>query len=240
MNKKLLVLAAAVCQLSALSAVVAQEPQAPPIKNTMSYFLGISVGQQMGQSGFKVSDLDLESLVAGFRDGIEDKEPALTQAQLNECRNEIQALLQSRQQEQMKAMTEQGAANKAKGAAFLAENAKTEGVKELPGGIQYKELVAGTGPSPKPTDTVRVHYTGTLIDGTKFDSSVDRGEPATFPVNRVIKGWQTAIPQMKVGGKWMIYIPSDLAYGDQGSPSGGIGPNEVLIFEVELLGIEAE
>jgi FKBP-type peptidyl-prolyl cis-trans isomerase FklB len=240
MNKKLLVLAAAVCQLSVLSAVVAQEPQAPVIKDTMSYFLGISVGQQMGQSGFKVTDLDLESLVAGFRDGIEDKEPALTQTQLNEVRNKIQTLLQSRQQEQMKVMAEQATVNKDKGAKFLAENAKAEGVKQLAGGVQYKELTAGTGPSPKPTDTVRVHYTGKLIDGTKFDSSVDRGEPATFPVNRVIQGWQTAIPQMKVGGKWMIYIPSDLAYGDTGSPSGGIGPNEVLVFEVELLGIENE
>ena len=104
-------------------------------------------------------------------------------------------------------------------------------------GIQFKELKAGTGASPKVTDTVRVHYTGTLTNGTKFDSSVDRGQPATFPLNRVIQGWQIAIAKMKVGAKWIIYIPSDLAYGAQGSPPN-IGPNEVLIFEVELLGIE--
>ena len=134
-------------------------------------------------------------------------------------------------------MAQEAAENKEKGAKFLAENAKQEGVKELKGGIQYKELKAGTGPSPKATDTVRVHYTGTLIDGTKFDSSVDRGEPATFGVNQVIPGWQMAIPEMKVGSKWMIYIPSDLAYGERGS-GRAIGPNEVLVFEVELLGIE--
>ena len=238
MLKRISVLGAMILQISLLSSAFAQEDQAPVVKDPLSYFLGISVGQQMGSSGFRLTDLDLEGLIAGFRDGIENKEPALTQSQLVEARTKIQTLLQSRQEEQQQVMAQKSAANKAKGEKFLAENAKQEGVKELEGGIQYKELKAGSGASPKPTDTVQVHYTGTLIDGTKFDSSVDRGEPATFPVNRVIQGWQKAIPQMKVGGKWMLYIPSDLAYGDQGSPSGGIGPNEVLIFEVELLGIE--
>ena len=238
MLNRISLLGATLLQISILSTAFAQEGEAPGVKDPLSYFLGISVGQQMGSSGFQLSDLDLEGLIAGFKDGIENKEPALTQSQLVEARTKIQTLLQARQQEQQQVMAQQSAANKEKGVQFLAENAKQEGVKELPGGIQYMVLKAGTGPSPEPTDTVRVHYTGTLIDGTKFDSSVDRGEPATFPVNRVIKGWQMAIPQMKVGGKWKIFIPSDLAYGDQGSPSGGIGPNEVLIFEVELLGIE--
>jgi FKBP-type peptidyl-prolyl cis-trans isomerase FklB len=236
MLKRTAVLGAMFLQISIVSSAFAQEGAG--VKDPLSYFLGVSVGQQMGQSGFKLSDLDMEGLVAGFRDGIQNKEPALTQAQLTEARNKIQTLLQSRQQELQAGMAEKAAANKAKGTKFLAENAKQEGVKELQGGIQYQELKAGTGPSPDPTDTVKVHYTGTLIDGTKFDSSVDRGEPATFPVNRVIQGWQIAIPKMKVGGKWKIFIPSDLAYGEQGSPSGGIGPNEVLIFDVELIGIE--
>ena len=115
-------------------------------------------------------------------------------------------------------MAQIGEANRAQGVQFLAENAKKEGVKMIEGdsGIQFKELKAGTGASPKVTDTVRVHYTGTLTNGTKFDSSVDRGQPATFPLNRVIQGWQIAIAKMKVGAKWIIYIPSDLAYGAQG------------------------
>ena len=120
---------------------------------------------------------------------------------------------------------------------FLADNAKKEGVKTLEGGVQYKVLKAGNGATPKPTDTVSVHYTGKLIDGTVFDSSVQRGQPASFQVNQVIQGWQMALQKMKVGDKWMLYIPSDLAYGERGS-AGAIGPNEVLVFEVELLGVQ--
>lgn len=238
MLTRISLLGAIVLQVSLITPALAQEPETPTVKDPLSYFLGVSVGQQMGQSGFRISDLDINELLAGFQDGIQNKEPALTQAQFVEARTKIQTLLQARQQEQQEEMSKQAVANKEKGMKFLADNAKKEGIQELAGGIQYKELKAGSGESPAATDTVRVHYTGTLIDGTKFDSSVDRGEPATFPVNRVIQGWQMAIPKMKVGSKWLIYIPSDLAYGEQGSPSGGIGPNEVLIFEVELLGIE--
>ena len=225
-------------QLALVAPAIAQAPEGKTVKDPFSYFLGISVGQQMGQSGFQLSDLDVDQVLLGFKDGIQNKPPALTEAQLTEARTKIQTLLQARQQQAQAEMDKAGAANREKGVQFLAENAKKEGIKAIDGGIQYKELKAGTGPSPKVTDTVRVHYTGTLINGTKFDSSVDRGQPATFPLNRVIQGWQIAIAKMKVGAKWIIYIPSDLAYGVQGSPSGGIGPNEVLIFEVELLGIE--
>lgn len=225
-------------QLALVAPAIAQAPEGKTVKDPLSYFLGISVGQQMGQSGFQLSDLDVDQVLLGFQDGIQNKPPALTEAQLTEARTKIQTLLQARQQQAQAEMDKAGAANREKGVQFLAENAKKEGIKAIDGGIQYKELKAGTGPSPKATDTVRVHYTGTLINGTKFDSSVDRGQPATFPLNRVIQGWQIAIAKMKVGAKWIIYIPSDLAYGVQGSPSGGIGPNEVLIFEVELLGIE--
>ena len=124
-----------------------------------------------------------------------------------------------------------------KGEEFLKENATKEGVKTLPSGLQYKELKAGTGKTPAATDTVVVHYRGTLIDGKEFDSSYKRNEPAEFPVNRVIKGWTEALQQMKEGAKWMLYIPPSLAYGERGA-GGDIGPNETLIFEVELLKVK--
>ena len=123
------------------------------------------------------------------------------------------------------------------GATFLAENAKKEGVKTTASGLQYKVIKSGMGESPKLTDAVKVHYHGTLIDGTVFDSSVQRGQPITFPVGGVIPGWVEALQLMKVGDKWQLFIPAKLAYGDQ-SPSPVIPPNSVLIFEVELLGIE--
>jgi len=129
----------------------------------------------------------------------------------------------------------QAEANLEKGQKFLAENAKKEGVKELVNGIQYKVIKEGNGAKPAETDVVKVHYKGTLIDGTEFDSSIKRGEPAEFPLNRVISGWTKSLKEMPVGSKWEIYIPADQAYGQRGS--GPIGPNETLIFEVELLDI---
>jgi FKBP-type peptidyl-prolyl cis-trans isomerase len=130
-----------------------------------------------------------------------------------------------------------GDKNKKEGEAYLAANAKKPGVKTTESGLQYKVLKAGDGATPKKTDTVRVHYHGTLTDGTVFDSSVERKQPAEFPVNRVIPGWTEALQLMKVGDKWQVTIPSDLAYGEQGTPGGPIGPNSVLVFEVELLDI---
>ncbi len=125
----------------------------------------------------------------------------------------------------------------AKGEKYLKENATKEGVKTLPSGLQYKSLKAGSGKSPKATDTVSVHYRGTLLDGKEFDSSIKRGEPAEFPVNGVIKGWTEALQLMKEGDKWMLVIPANLAYGARGA-GGDIGPNETLIFEVELLKVK--
>ena len=125
-----------------------------------------------------------------------------------------------------------------KGQEFLKENAKKEGVKTLPDGLQYKVIKEGEGKSPKATDTVSVHYRGTLIDGTEFDSSYKRNEPTEFPVNRVIKGWTEALQLMKEGSKWTLYIPSNLAYGERGFPGSPIGPNATLIFEIELLKVK--
>jgi FKBP-type peptidyl-prolyl cis-trans isomerase FklB len=125
-----------------------------------------------------------------------------------------------------------------KGQQFLDENGKKEGVHALPDGLQYKVVKEGEGKKPKATDTVSVHYRGTLIDGTEFDSSYKRGQPAEFPVNGVIKGWTEALQLMPEGSKWMLYIPARLAYGERGTPGGPIGPNETLIFEVELLKVK--
>lgn len=135
------------------------------------------------------------------------------------------------------AFADTGSDNAAKGEAFLAENAKKEGVNVLPSGLQYKTEREGTGASPKATDTVEVHYRGTLLDGTEFDSSYKRGKPISFPLNGVIPGWTEGLQLLKEGGKAILYIPSKLAYGPQGA-GGIIGPNETLIFEVELLRVK--
>lgn len=152
------------------------------------------------------------------------------------ARGKLQEILNKRSAEMVAEMQRKAEENKKKGATWLAGNLKKEGVKELAGGLQYKVIETGDGGSPSPSDTVRVHYTGTLTNGDVFDSSVKRGEPAQFVVSGVIKGWQMALQKMKVGDKWMLFIPPELAYGERGSP-GAIGPNEVLVFEVELLDI---
>ena len=154
---------------------------------------------------------------------------ALNDEQINATLREFEKIVQARREEQ--------AAEQQKNAAvFLANNAKQPGVKVLTSGLQYKVLKTGNGPSPKATDTVSTHYHGTLVDGTVFDSSVQRGTPAQFPVNRVIPGWTEALQLMKVGDKWQLVIPSKLGYGDRGSPPV-IPPSATLIFEVELLDI---
>jgi FKBP-type peptidyl-prolyl cis-trans isomerase len=215
----------------------AQEAAAPgTARDPIGYFLGISMGQQMSQSGFKLGDFDLDAFKAGFSDALSGKEPSMSSEQLKATQGKIEALLQQRQAELRVAMEKVAVSKKAEGAKWLAANAKKEGVKSLEKGLQYKVLKAGSGPSPAATDTVRVHYTGKLTDGKVFDSSIERGEPVEFAVGRVIPGWTMALQKMKVGDKWMIYIPSDLAYGERGS-QGAIGPNEVLVFEIELLGV---
>lgn len=197
-------------------------------KQKASYGVGMNVAKR-----FKTDliDLDVDAFMQGFRDVLTDADPALTQEEIATALNEL------RQEVETKA-TEAAAKMKTEGEAFLADNKAKEGVKVTDSGLQYKIIQPGTGPSPKPTDQVRVHYRGTLIDGTQFDSSYDRGEPATFPVTGVIKGWVEALQMMKVGGKWQVFIPSEMAYGENPPPGSQIPPNAPLIFEVELLGIE--
>ncbi len=147
---------------------------------------------------------------------------------------EVQTEMRKKQEEQMQIA---GAAGKKEGEAFLAANKSKDGVVTLPSGLQYKILTQGTGPKPTPSDSVVCNYRGTLINGTEFDSSYKRGEPATFPVTGVIKGWTEALQLMPVGSKWQLFVPSDMAYGER-SPAPQIGPNSTLIFEVELLSIQ--
>jgi len=213
---------------------MAQDAPAAP-QDDVGYFLGMSVGQQLAQQGFQATDFTAEGLVKGLTDALAGKDATLSNEQLQAVSGKIEATLRGRQQTQMEERKKQGVVNQEKSKLFLEENGKKEGIKQLASGLQYKVLTAGTGVSPKAEDTVSVHYTGKLVDGTVFDSSVERGEPATFGVGQVIPGWRQALQEMKVGDKWMLYIPPLLAYGAQGTP--GIGPNEVLIFEVELLDI---
>ncbi|MDR1743682.1 MAG: FKBP-type peptidyl-prolyl cis-trans isomerase [Dysgonamonadaceae bacterium] len=191
----------------------------------LSYALGMSLASNLIQSGIK--EIDIESFVKAFSDMMTRSKPDMSPQEANQT---IQAYFSQKQ-------GEASVKNKEEGEAFLAQNKDKEGVTTLPSGLQYEILKEGNGPKPKATDRVTTHYHGTLIDGTVFDSSVQRGQPATFGVNQVIKGWVEALQLMPVGSKWRLYIPSELAYGTQGA-GGSIEPNSALIFDVELLGIE--
>jgi FKBP-type peptidyl-prolyl cis-trans isomerase FklB len=213
-----------------VSSVSAQDkPDLTNPKQKMSYAVGLDLATSLKRNDI---DVDAKALAAGIADGLAGK-PALTEDEQKAALMDLQKSAMARMEEKQRAAT---GTNLKAGEAFLAENAKKDGVKVTASGLQYKVIKSGAGPSPKLTDVVKVHYHGTLIDGTVFDSSVRRNQPATFPVNGVIPGWTEALQLMKVGDKWKLFIPAKLAYGEQGP--GPIGPNSVLIFEVELLGIE--
>jgi len=211
---------------------VAQETPGPKDeKERINY----SVGYQLG-GDFKRQDLALDPkmLVKGIEDALAEKEPLMTPEQMRTTLVELKKKVIAAQQEKMKEAAEK---NLAEGQAFLEENAKKEGVKALPSGLQYRVITPGKGESPKANDTVTAHYRGTLIDGTEFDSSYNRNQPATFRVGQVIEGWKEALQLMKPGSKYELFIPPELAYGERGA-GGVIGPNSTLIFEVELLSVQ--
>ncbi len=212
----------------------AEKPELKTQKDKVSYAIGLDIGTGLKKNEVEV---DPDILVKAIKDVMAGKKPLMTDEEVKTTMTEFQKDLQAKQQERTKA---QGEKNKKEGEDFLAKNKTKEGVKTLPSGLQYKVITEGKGKSPKATDTVTVQYRGTLIDGTEFDSSYKRGQPATFPVNGVIKGWTEALQLMKEGSKWQLFIPSDLAYGPNGTQGGPIGPNAVLIFEVELVSIKAQ
>jgi len=177
------------------------------------------------------TDVDTALLLRGLKDTMAGTKTLLTDDEAKDALVKLQTDVRQKQEEARK---EQGEKNLTDGAAFLAANKAKEGVVVLPSGLQYKILTEGHGPKPAATDTVVCQYRGTLIDGTEFDSSYKRGQPATFPLSRVIKGWTEALQLMPVGSKWQLVIPPDLGYGDRGAPGSPIGPNAVLIFEIEL------
>lgn len=196
----------------------------------ISYALGLSMGNNFRASG--ISELNVQDFADGVAAVFYGATPKMT---YDEAKAEIQNFFAELEKKQRAAAEEAGKQNKEAGEAFLAENGKRVEVKTTPSGLQYEVLTEGDGPMPEATDQVEVHYTGKLIDGTVFDSSVDRGVPATFGVTQVIPGWVEALQLMKAGSRWRLFIPSNLAYGPNGAPGSPIGPNSTLIFDVELL-----
>ena len=198
-----------------------------------SYALGFRSAEQMRS----LDNLDLDAMVAGLRDGFEESgESRLGEEDLDQLIRDFQGRMIAAEQ---KKMEEKAGANLEASETFLKENGAREGVTTTDSGLQYEVLASGEEGAASPTleDTVEVHYHGTLPDGTVFDSSVDRGQPATFGLQHIIKGWQEALPMMKEGDKWKIVVPPALGYGEQGA-GGDIGPNQVLIFEIELLDVK--
>ncbi len=205
---------------------VAEEAVLNTEKAKFSYAVGLQIGQSLIRQGVEI---DTEAFALALQDSLAGREPRLPAA-------ELQAVMQK--QEQAIKRKQQAAAeiNSAAGRRFLEENKNKEGVHELPNGLQYKVIKEGNGNRPQRSDSVNVHYRGTLIDGREFDSSYRRGEPTTVRLNGVIKGWQETLPMMREGSKWQIFLPPELAYG-QGGAGAVIGPSETLIFEIELIAV---
>jgi FKBP-type peptidyl-prolyl cis-trans isomerase len=200
-------------------------------REKLSYSYGLYYGNSLKRQAI---DLDIDVMAKGLKDAMSGAQPLLTETEARTVMMEFQKELRAKEEEKNRQIGEK---NKKEGDEFLAANAKKEGVKTLPSGLQYKVVTAGTGPTPKATDSVTTHYKGTLIDGTEFDSSYKRGQPSSFAVTGVIRGWTEALQLMSVGSKWQLFIPSSLAYGERGA-GRNIGPNSTLIFELELLGIK--
>ncbi len=215
-----------------VSQVYAQDVVLKSQKDKVSYSMGMDIGMTLKSQSI---DFDPALLARGIKDAISGQKPLMTNQEIRETLATFQKEMMAKQQELAKQLGEK---NKKEGEAFLAENKKKEGIKTLSSGLQYKVTKAGTGKKPKATDTVTVNYRGTLIDGKEFDSSYSRGKPVTFPVNGVIPGWTEALQLLEEGAKWQLFIPSNLAYGERGTPGGPIGPNATLIFDVELISVQ--
>jgi FKBP-type peptidyl-prolyl cis-trans isomerase FklB len=228
--KRLIICLSAV--LVASIGLAQDKPQLKDQKDKASYSIGLELGTSLKKGKMEVNT---DTLLKGLKDGLSGAKPLLTEDQVKET---MTALQKEMTEKQAAAQKEAGEKNATDGEKFLAENKKKEGVKTTASGLQYKVLKEGTGESPKETDTVVTNYKGTLLDGTEFDSSFKRNEPATFPVNRVIKGWTEALLLMKPGSKYQLFVPSALAYGERGVGKD-IGPNSTLIFEVEMVSIKA-
>ena len=199
-------------------------------KDKQSYAIGLNVGKSLHRDDI---DVDPKIVLQGLQDAMSDGKVLLTDDQIKAVMTDLQSQVRQKQEAKRQAVAE---VNKKEGAAFLAANATKPGVVTLPSGLQYKILTPGTGPKPTATDSVVCNYRGTLLDNTEFDSSYKRGQPMTFPVSGVIKGWTEALQLMPVGSKWQLFVPSDLAYGERAQGPGG--PNATLVFEVELMSIQ--
>ncbi len=207
----------------------AQEPSAADLEK-ISYVVGFQMGGSVKNAGI---DVNIDALIQGIKDAVEGREGKVTEDEAVQVMTRLQGVIREKRQ---KAMEAQMAENKQKAEAFLAENAKAEGVKTTESGLQYKVIEEGTGPSPKDGDTVTVHYRGTLVDGKEFDSSYSRNEPATFEVGQMIPGFDEGLKLMKQGGKYQLFIPPALGYGSRGNAA--IPPSSLLVFDVELLKVE--
>ena len=212
----------------------ASAQESPVLKNQkdkVSYVIGMEIGNNFKKQSI---DIDPEILARGIKDALSGRKPLVTEQDAKETMAAFQKEMMAKHAETMKGVGEK---NRKEGEAFLVENKKKEGVKTLPSGLQYKVVKVGTGKKPKSADTVTVNYRGTLIDGTEFDSSYKRGQPATFPVSGVIPGWTEALQLMEEGAKWQVIVPSKLGYGERGA-GPTIGPNATLIFEIELISVQ--
>ncbi|MCK5720325.1 MAG: FKBP-type peptidyl-prolyl cis-trans isomerase [Thiomargarita sp.] len=210
---------------------IAKETQELSKIDKQSYSIGYNYVQLLKRQGIEI---ELPFLIKAIEDVFYNNKPLLSEDEVKQNLQDIKKEMMAKQQEKSE---QQAQINLAEGQTFLAENASKDGVVSLASGLQYKVITEGTGKTPSATDKVTTHYEGTLINGTVFDSSYKRGQPATFPVNGVIKGWTEALQLMQEGAKWQLFIPSDLAYGGRGAAGGKIGPNAILIFDIELISI---
>ena len=222
----LLCLVAMTIQLSAQ-----KKPTLTTEKDKVSYIIGTDIAKNLKKQGI---DIDPELLFKGLKDAFTDQKLLLSDEEIQQVMSAFQQEMMAKQSKKAGELAEK---NQKEGEAFLAANKKKDSVITLPSGLQYKVIAEGTGKMPTLNDTVTTNYRGTLIDGTEFDNSYKRGEPATFPVSGVIPGWTEALQHMKVGAKWQLFVPSNLGYGERGAGET-IGPNATLIFEVELLSIK--